>query len=161
EAAGIARQINEAIQEARQRARKAAKMPASAQAAGYEEALDACADLPEAVEGLARCPPEAPAALEATFIPGSGVVLHWEPVRSARVTGYRVLRRKRVTDADECLAEGEVPETTWTDRAIKPGGTYWYAVQSVASGGAISAAVACDPILVVAEVAQLEAEAGD
>jgi titin len=77
-------------------------------------------------------PPVAPTSLTSTLARGPQVVLSWLP-RSPTATGYEILR---ATDLElpSRVATTDVT-STYTDRAIVAGKTYYYEVRAISAGG--------------------------
>jgi hypothetical protein len=77
-------------------------------------------------------PPEAPAGLAATIRDGE-IELMWEPNAEPDIAGYLVLRGEAGDATLTPVTDTVVTETRFTDRTVKPGVRYIYAVQAIDS----------------------------
>lgn len=78
-------------------------------------------------------PPATVRNLRAQRAPEGGVVLHWEPVRSPDLAGYRVYRARYPAGRYAPVTETLLTETRWHDPDGQPG--YWYRVRAVDTSG--------------------------
>ncbi|HYD42928.1 MAG TPA: fibronectin type III domain-containing protein [Anaeromyxobacter sp.] len=94
--------------------------------------------------GLVPAAPPAPTGLAAT-VSGGAVSLSW--TAAARATGYDVYRSTAAAGPFTRLTGAAQAATSYTDRAVAAGATYWYQVTASNAGGtsarsaAVSAAV--------------------
>lgn len=127
----------------------------------YRKSLALAADLPAAITGLSRCPPDPPSDLEAALVVDR-VRLRWTaPPPDGLGPVTFVVRRK----ADAALAHpadgleiGESAEPEFEDREATPGTSVAYAVSSRRGGVVSMGAVAVGPMFLVAEVRNLKLE---
>jgi predicted small lipoprotein YifL len=99
-------------------------------------------DGPQSVEGMPSeriCvvpmddfPPEAPSRPSITSEEGS-ITLTWEPNAEPDIAGYLVLRGEAGDATLSPVTDTVVTETRFTDRTVKPGVRYSYAVQAIDS----------------------------
>ncbi|MFN7994760.1 MAG: fibronectin type III domain-containing protein [Bryobacteraceae bacterium] len=81
--------------------------------------------------------PSVPAGLTATPISLKQISLAWSPsTGGAAISGYHVFRGATLFGL---ILLGTVPATAYTDYALAPGTTYYYAVQAVDTSGNLSA----------------------
>lgn len=146
-----------------ERARNAARNGRSDEAVdGYLDVLRECQDYREALEGLAKCPPEPPGALQAT--PTVHVVaLSWQASVSRGELQYCVVRKE--ASAPRGVSDGhrlsETAATSLTDSDATPGILYYYGVFAQRGGTPSRSAAVCGPVLRVAEVSNLNTTSGD
>ncbi|MGE3818172.1 MAG: hypothetical protein AB7I30_01940 [Isosphaeraceae bacterium] len=127
----------------------------------YRQSLAVAVDLPEAIEGLRRCPPDPPTELTADFDDGK-VRLRWSPPASDGLGSLDYLIRRKAESAFQHPGEGVVigstPEAEFWDAGVTPGTLVSYAVVSRRDGIASVGAVAIGPIFLMAEVSDLRIE---
>ncbi|MDR3634676.1 MAG: hypothetical protein P4L84_12795 [Isosphaeraceae bacterium] len=134
--------------------------PKSARA-HYRQALALASDLPEAIEGLRRCPPDPPVELHAEF-QGDRVRLRWSAPPSDGSGNLRyVVRRKPHTSFQHprdgiAIAETDAPE--YVDTRVNPGEVISYAVLSKRGETESVAAVSLGPIYLLADVTDVRVE---
>jgi len=87
---------------------------------------------PVCVDSLDDFPPEAPAGLSSTIRDGE-IELMWEPNAEPDIAGYLVLRGEAGDATLTPVTDTVVTETRFTDRTVKPGVRYVYAVQAIDS----------------------------
>jgi len=87
---------------------------------------------PACVDSLDDFPPEAPAGLSSTIRDGE-IELMWEPNAEPDIAGYLVLRGEAGDATLTPVTDTVVTETRFTDRTVKPGVRYVYAVQAIDS----------------------------
>jgi hypothetical protein len=87
---------------------------------------------PDCVVPVDDFPPEAPAGLSATIRDGE-IELMWEPNAEPDIAGYLVLRGEAGDATLTPVTDTVVTETRFTDRTVKPGVRYFYAVQAIDS----------------------------
>ena len=87
---------------------------------------------PACVDSLDDFPPEAPAGLASTIRDGE-IELMWEPNPEPDIAGYLVLRGEAGDATLTPVTDTVVTETRFTDRTVKPGVRYVYAVQAIDS----------------------------
>ncbi len=130
----------------------------------YRQALEIAADLPEAVAGLARTPPDPPTAMEAQVL-GDRIRLTWTPPHPdgcGPITFVVVRKRKGVLEHPSDgtrIAEVAAPE--FDDLEIPPGETVGYAVLSKRGAAESIAAVALGPFVYLADVKDAVASPGE
>jgi hypothetical protein len=87
---------------------------------------------PACVDSLDDFPPEAPAGLASTIRDGE-IELMWEPNPEPDIAGYLVLRGEAGDATLTPVTDTVVTETRFTDRTVKPGVRYVYAIQAIDS----------------------------
>jgi hypothetical protein len=145
------------------RARRKAEADPAAARELYRQALAIAADLPEAAEGLRRCPPDGPADLVGE--PRSGRVrLRWTtpPPDGIGPVAFRVLRKEGAapTHADDGVHLGDVLLPEFEDGPLPPGRAFGYAVFAVREGVRSVLGVATGPIVVTDEARHVRAVPG-
>jgi hypothetical protein len=96
------------------------------------QAVEGTASEPACVVPVDDVPPEAPAGLAATIKDGE-IELMWEPNAEPDIAGYLVLRGEAGDATLTPVTDTVVTETRFTDRTVKPGVRYIYAVQAIDS----------------------------
>lgn len=130
----------------------------------YLEALKECKDYKEAKEGVDRCPPERPGALQA-HASDSGIRVEWQASPSRGLLQYRVVRKagspSRSPTDGTVLAE-KMAGLSFTDQQSEPGEWYYYAVFTE-RGGIFSrlAATSEKPSIRACEVTNVRPRAGN
>ena len=129
----------------------------------FRQALLLAADLAEAREGLALCPPDPPAGLLAA-IEGDTVTLRWTSPRNDGLgpVSFRVVRKRdgvpsRATDG---VLVAEVSAAEAIDVGVAPGESAGYAVFGRRGGVDSLEGATVGPLLMLADVANLRVEAG-
>jgi hypothetical protein len=127
----------------------------------FRQSLSRCADLPEAIEGLRRCPPEPPTDLRVE--PRSGrLLLAWSASHPDGLGPvlYRVVRKSESTPSSFADGEtvAEVAQTQWLDHSARDGQRYGYAVFAVRQGTLSRKGAVAEPTLFLSEVTGLRAE---
>jgi hypothetical protein len=87
---------------------------------------------PACVDPVDDFPPEAPIRLETSTSEGA-ITLIWEPNAEPDIAGYLVLRGEAGDATLTPVSDTVVTETRFTDRTVKPGVRYVYAVQAIDS----------------------------
>ena len=129
--------------------------------AHYRKALALAADLPDAIAGLRRCPPDPPVELHAEFL-GDRVRLRWSAPPADGLGSLRYVVRRKPNTAFQhprdgtAIAETEAPE--YVDTRIHPGDVVSYAVLSKRGETESVAAVSLGPIYLLADVTEVRAE---
>ncbi len=135
--------------------------PGAARAA-YRQALAIAADLPEAVDGLRRCPPDGPTDLRAEVASGR-VRLRWSAPRPDGVgpVKYRILRKRqaRPEHRDDGVVVAETDATEWQDADASAGLSFGYAVFSIRNGSCSLLGVSAGPFVVAEDVRDVRMEA--
>jgi tetratricopeptide (TPR) repeat protein len=127
----------------------------------YRQALAIAADLPEALEGLRRCPPEGPSEL---FVEprGGRVLLRWTAPAPDDLGApeFRVRRARGVAPAhaEDGTLVAVVAGTEWEDADVQPGESYGYAVFAARHGVCSPTGVAAGPFVVTDEVHAVRVE---
>ena len=84
-------------------------------------------------------PPSRPARPAATSISHDSVTITWDNPQDDSITGYRILRRNRDTDALGSFTVMEEDtgsaDTSYTDGAVEPSTRYGYRVQAINAHG--------------------------
>lgn len=127
----------------------------------YRRALVLATDLPEALDGLRRCPPDGPSALFAEARAGR-VMLRWSApaVDEGGAIAYRVIRKRgeAPAHAEDGTVVAEVEGTEWEDGGVTRGEAYGYAVFARREGVSSITGVSSGPFVVVDEVKQVRVE---
>lgn len=130
----------------------------------YQQSLALASDLPEAMEGLQRCPPDHPSSLGAEYA-NDRVRLHWVAPAPDGLGPLRFILLRKPGGPIEHLADGTriavVDGTDYEDRDVDPGATVSYAVLSQRGGVESISAAAIGPLHLLAEVTDLRVETGD
>ena len=127
----------------------------------YRKSLDIAADLPDALAGLNRCPPDAPAELEAEAL-GDRVRLSWTPPPPDGLgpLTYAIMRKRG--GLPEHPGDGtriaEVSTCEYEDRHLKPGQAVSYAVLTKRGEAESLTAVAAGPVVYLPEVQDVRVE---
>ncbi|GAC1448355.1 MAG: hypothetical protein NVSMB9_31420 [Isosphaeraceae bacterium] len=121
----------------------------------YRRSLALAADLPEALAGLERCPPDPPTDLLVEFV-DDRVMLRWSPPPPDGLgpVSYVVLRKldAGLTHPNDGLPIGEPTAPTFEDSDVTPGTSVAYGVLSKRGDLRSVAAVAIGPIFLLGEV---------
>jgi hypothetical protein len=127
----------------------------------FRQGLALAADLPEAREGLRRCPPDPPADLRAEY-DGTRVSLRWSasPPDGLGTCTYRVVRKRNGLPAHAAdgtlVAEG--PATEAEDSAVSAGEVVGYAVFSLRGEVHSTSAAAIGPAPMLGDVTDVRVE---
>ncbi|AMV39082.1 fibronectin type III domain-containing protein [Planctomyces sp. SH-PL62] len=127
----------------------------------YGRSLGLAADLPAALEGVGRCPPDAPSNLDALVV-DSRVQLSWTPPEPDGLgpLSFVVIRKpgglpKHPADG---VRIGETATPEFLDAGVAPGSTVSYAVLSKRGAAESLAAVAAGPVVFLPDVGNLRAD---
>jgi hypothetical protein len=127
----------------------------------YRQSLAIASDLPDALAGLERCPPDPPTDLRAEFL-GDRVRLRWTPPVSdgPGPTSYVILRKTGASfqHPRDGTRIGEVSATEFDDVRVGNGESVSYAVLSQRGPVLSLAAVSLGPIHLLADVADVRVE---
>ena len=80
-------------------------------------------------------PPADPTGLTAARVDHDSLTLTWEDPQDARITGYRVMRGPDADSLSTIEADTGSASTEYTDTAVAPETTYFYAVLALSSDG--------------------------
>jgi hypothetical protein len=143
------------------RARNAERSnPASARAL-YRQSLEIAADLPEALAGLKRTPPDPPSALEAE-VTGDRISLSWMPPAPDGLGPLTFVVVRKSGGALEHPGDGtriaEVSTSQFSDTHVAPGDTVGYAVLSKRRGVESVTAISIGPFVFLADVKDVRVE---
>ncbi len=128
----------------------------------YRQALEIAADLPEALAGLARTPPDPPTAMDAQVL-GDRIRLLWTPPPpdGCGPLTFVVVRKRNGILAHPGdgtrIAEMNAPE--FDDRDVTPGETVGYAVLSKRGEAESIAAISLGPFVFLADVKDMHVAA--
>ncbi|WP_422924596.1 hypothetical protein [Singulisphaera sp. PoT] len=130
----------------------------------YRQSLGLASDLPEAISGLLRCPPEHPTNLTADYERGR-VRLRWvAPNPDGHGSFSYVIVRKSGAPIIN-LADGtriaEVQATEYEDLDVVAGESVSYAILTRRGASESIAATAIGPVLLLGEVVDVRVEEGD
>jgi len=130
----------------------------------YLRSLNLAADLPAAVQGLIRCPPDPPTNLDARVVDGR-VRLSWTPPEPDGLEPPRFVVVRRLGGLPEHPSDGvrigETSSPVFEDGDVEPGATVSYAVLSRRGAAESLAAVAAGPIAFLPDVRGLHGQAGE
>ncbi|WP_168221816.1 fibronectin type III domain-containing protein [Aquisphaera giovannonii] len=127
----------------------------------YRRSLEAAADLPAALTGLERCPPEGPTNLRAQTV-GDRVRLSWTPPApdGGGPLTFAILRKRG--GIPEHPGDGtriaEVSTCEYDDRHVRPGESVGYAVLGKRGEAESLAAVAVGPVVYLPDVEDVRVE---
>ena len=128
--------------------------PAAARAL-YRQSLAIAVDLPDALAGLTRTPPDPPTALDAQVL-GDRIRLFWTPPPpdGLGLLTYIILRKRggALHHPGDGTRIAEVSTTEFDDTQVPPGDTVGYAVLSKRGGAESIAAISLGPFLYLADV---------
>jgi len=134
--------------------------PAKARAL-YRRSLAIAADLPEAIAGLERCPPDPPSDLTAEFVDGR-VRLRWSPPPPDGLdpVSFVILRKPdtALTHPNDGVRVGESDQPSFEDPGVTPGTSVAYAVKTRRGSIESVGAVAVGPIFLIGEVRDVRVE---
>jgi len=143
------------------RARRLERVDPPAARSLYRKSLDIAADLPDALAGLTRCPPDAPTGLE-TQVLGDRIRLVWTPPPPDGLgpLTFAIMRKRG------CLPQhpgdgtriAEVSTCEFEDRHLKPGETISYAVLAKRGEAESQTAVAVGPLVYLPDVQDVRVE---
>ncbi len=130
----------------------------------YRQSLEIAADLPEALAGLARTPPDPPTAMDAQVL-GDRIRLIWTPPPpdGCGPLTFVVVRKRNGTLAHpgDGTRIAEVSASEFDDLHVAPGETVGYAVLSKRGAAESIAAISLGPLLFLADVKDVHAAAGE
>ncbi|MGP0069802.1 MAG: hypothetical protein ACLQGP_40150 [Isosphaeraceae bacterium] len=130
----------------------------------YRQALDIAADLPDAVAGLARTPPDPPTAMEAQVL-GDRIRLIWTPAPPDGLgpLTFAVVRKRNgmLQHPADGTRIAEVGTCEFDDTLVTPGETVGYAVLSRRGGIDSVGAISLGPFVFLADVKDVRVEVRD
>jgi hypothetical protein len=142
-------------------ARKVERTDPAAARAFYRQSLAIAADLPDALAGLKRTPPDSPTALDA-HVMGDRIRLAWTPSPSDGLGPLTfVIVRKRggaLMHPEDGTRIAEVSTSEFDDMHVTPGDTVGYAVRSKRNGVESIAAISLGPVVYLADVKDVRVE---
>jgi hypothetical protein len=143
------------------RARNLERSDPPAARALYRQSLSIAADLPEALTGVKRTPPDPPGALDAAVL-GDRIRLSWTPPPLDGLGALTfIIVRKRGSALDhpgDGTRIAEVSTSEFDDMHVTPGDTVAYAVLSKRSGAESIAAISLGPLVFLADVKDVRVE---
>ena len=158
------KEVTSALRQAEELAARARKLERSDPPAArslYRKSLDIAADLPDALAGLDRCPPEAPTGLEAQML-GDRVRLSWTPPPPDGLgpLTFAVMRKRGglPQHPGDGTRIAEVSTCEYEDRHLKPGETISYAVLAKRGDAQSIGAVAAGPLVYLPDIQDLRVE---
>ena len=144
------------------KARKRERLDPAAARDYYRQSLAIASDLPEAVAGLKRCPPDPPSELKAEYV-ADKVRLRWSPPPPDGVgpVSYVILRKPEAafTHPGDGLRVGESAMPAFDDSGVTPGTSVAYAVLTRRGDVESLGAVAVGPIYLMGEVRDVQVDA--
>ena len=127
----------------------------------YRRSLALAADLPDALSGLERCPPDTATDLTAMYV-DDRVVLRWSPPSPDGLgpITFVILRKPEnaLAHPTDGVRIGEVLNPEFVDPDVTPGTSVSYAVLTKRGKAESVAAVAVGPMFLMGEVRDLHAE---
>jgi hypothetical protein len=127
----------------------------------YRQSLGLAADLPEAIAGLKRTPPDPPTVLDAQIL-GDRIRLSWAPPPPDGLgpLTFVVVRKRggQLEHPGDGTRIAEVSASEFDDMHVPPGDTVGYAVMSKRSGVESSSAISLGPFLFLADVTDVRVE---
>jgi hypothetical protein len=127
----------------------------------YRQSLSIAGDLPEALAGLSRTPPDAPSALDAQVM-GDRIRLCWAapPPDGLGPLTFVVLRKRGTVlqHPGDGTRIAEISTTEFDDTHVTPGDTVGYAVLSKRGGVESVTAISLGPFLFLADVKNVRIE---
>ena len=130
----------------------------------YRQALDIAADLPDALAGLARTPPDPPTAMDAQVL-GDRIRLIWTPPPPDGLgpLTFAVLRKRNgvLEHPGDGTRIAEVGTCEFDDMLVTPGETVGYAVLSRRGGVDSVGAISLGPFVFLADVKDVNVELGE
>lgn len=127
----------------------------------YRKALAIAADLPEALDGLRRCPPNGPTNLVAET-QHARVALRWSPPEPDGLgpVSFLVLRRRAAAPAhtDDGVVVARLNECEWVDTRVEPGDLFGYAVCAVRNESVSLYGVSTGPVVATSDVSNARAD---
>ncbi len=146
------------------RARGLERMDPPAARDAYRQALEIAADLPEAMAGLVRTPPDPPAALDAQVL-GDRIRLLWTPPPpdGCGPLTFVVLRKRNgvLAHPGDGTRIAEVATPEFDDLHVTPGDTVGYAVLSKRGQAESIAAISLGPFVFLADVKDVQVSADE
>jgi hypothetical protein len=143
------------------RARTLERTDQSAARALYRQCLTIASDLPEAITGLSRTPPDPPSALDAQVM-GDRIRLSWMPPPPDGLGALTfVVMRKRggvLEHPGDGTRIAEISTSEFDDTHVTPGDTVAYAVVSKRGGVESVAAISLGAFLFLADVKDVRVE---
>jgi tetratricopeptide (TPR) repeat protein len=128
----------------------------------YRQSLDIAADLPDAVAGLARTPPDPPTAMDAQVL-GDRIRLAWTPPPPDGLgpLTFAVVRKRNgvLQHPADGTRIAEVGTCEFDDTLVTPGETVGYAVLSRRGGVDSVGAISLGPFVFLADVKDVRVEA--
>jgi hypothetical protein len=130
----------------------------------YRQSLAIAADLPDAVAGLGRTPPDAPTALDAQVL-GDRVRLSWSPPPPDGLGPLTFIVVRKRGGALEHPGDGtriaEISTSEYDDMHAAPGESVGYAVLSKRGGVESITAISLGPVMFLADVKDARVEFRD
>ena len=127
----------------------------------YRKSLEIAADLPDAVAGLSRCPPDAPTASRSRPL-GDRIRLSWTPPPPDGLgpLTFAVMRKRGglPQHPGDGTRIAEVSTCEFEDRRVRPGETVSYAVLAKRGEAESLAAVAAGPVVFLPDVQDVRVE---
>jgi hypothetical protein len=151
-------------QELASRARKLERVDPSAARNLYRQSLEVAVDLPDALDGLNRCPPDAPSGLMVQVL-GDRVRLSWTPPPSDGLGPFTFAVLRKRGGLPQHPGDGsriaEVSTCEFDDRHLRPGEPVSYAVRAKRGEAESLAAIASGPVVFLADVQDVRVEPRD
>jgi hypothetical protein len=130
----------------------------------YRQSLAIAGDLPEAMAGLSRTPPDPPTALDAQVL-GDRVRLSWTPPPPDGLGPLTFVVVRKRGGSLQHPADGtriaEISTTEYDDMHAVPGDTVGYAVLSKRGGGESMAAISRGPLTFLSDVKDVRVDVHD
>ncbi len=130
----------------------------------YRQALEIAVDLPEAMAGLARTPPDPPTAMDAQVL-GDRIRLVWTPPPpdGCGPLTFVVVRKRNgvLAHPGDGTRIAEVATPEFDDMHVTPGDTVAYAVLSKRGPAESIGAISLGPFVFLADVKDVQVSAGE
>jgi hypothetical protein len=128
----------------------------------FSRALMECKDCREAVEGMAKYPPDPPIGLKA--VPSArSITLQWSKSTSRGDVTYAIVRKSQSSPLNALDGEtlGETTQTFFDEPGAQPGELYYYGIYSKRGDVYSKSGAIAGPVMRTAEVKNLSATPGD
>jgi len=128
----------------------------------FLSALEKCTDYNDAILGSSSLPVDPPTGLKIT-VSNKLIGLEWQPPAISRALKFRIIRKKDAKPLG--VSDGEIlietTNLTYEDSNATPGISYYYSAYSVRGSTFSDKAVTQGPILLLEDIKELSAIAGD
>ena len=128
----------------------------------FTRAILECKDCREAIDNMAKYPPDPPGSLKAVPSPRS-ISLQWNKSSSRGAVSYRIVRKSQSTPLNALDGEslGETSQVIFADSEAMPGEIYYYGIYSRRGEVFSETGVIAGPLIRTAEIENLSIIPGD